>query len=99
MSETVAAGAGTGSEAAAAGSVAEAAAEGTAEAESASERGASELAAAVAGAARESGTPPQQSHIQTTAFRKTEEKREARNGCRQDERKLRSFFVERFLAK
>lgn len=77
MSEMVAAGAGTGSEAAAgaamasaAGSVAEAAAEGTAEAESASERGASELAAA---ATRESGTPPQPSHNQTTAFRKTEE--------------------------
>lgn len=67
----VAAGAGTGSEAAmatAAGSVAEAAA-----AESASERGASELAAAAAGAARESGTPPQPSHNQTTAFTKTEE--------------------------
>lgn len=78
MSETVA---GTGSEAAAAGSVAEAAAE------SASERGASELAAA-----RESGTPPKPSHNQTTAFRKTEEEREARNGCRQDERKLRGVF-------
>lgn len=99
MSETVAAGAGTGSEAAAAGSVAEAAAEGTAEAESASERGASELAAAVAGAARESGTPPQQSHNQTTAFRKTEDKREARNGCRQDERKLRGVFCGEILAK
>lgn len=79
MSETVA---GTGSEAAAAGSVAEAAAE------SASESGASGLAAA-----RESGTPPKPSHNQTAAFRKTEEEeREARNGCRQNERKLRGVF-------
>lgn len=80
MSETVA---GTGSEAAAAGSVAEAAAA----AESASERAASELAVA-----RESGTPPQPSHNQTTGFRNTEEEREAGKGCRQDERKLRGDF-------
>lgn len=95
MSEMVAAGAGTGSEAvagaamaSAAGSVAEAAA-----AESASESGASELAAAAAGAARESGTPPQPSHNQTTAFTKTEEEeREMGKRCRQGERKLRVFL-------